>query len=766
MTGPAGEDSAASALELAAAAVRASTAGELERTCRPLLERLYGDRGPAAVDDALAALLAAHPTALLAAHPTARVAAHPVARMVDAAGDAVAGGAARGLVGGAGITGVLERAGTPLTLVGDGGVVLWANTAHTATGRAGRGWTLDRLVPPVYRAEIAAAAAESRASGEAVVVRQVVTGRPDPVGEGVLGEDVVTLGVVALDGLTALLWSATGELGACVDVVRAAFRRPAGFAAVLVPRDGDLDVLWTNRPDPTLAGVSIAASANAATARLRDGEAVRAALRAAVDEQAPSTFLNVDVPLPGGDGSVVISCLDLRITPLGGAVLLEWDDSADPDRAMPVLRQRERFFRTALDALPGPVSIGTPVGDGEDVEDVELVWGNRAHRATSGTLPGASLFGPGSPAREELVEAHRRAHRADGPVSLTDVPLPGEQFVDVDVVRVGRHLLASYRHSTVRVRDRRAVERSERMFRSVFAESPHGKLLLSLEPSALGRVLLVNPAYQRLTGYSEAELVDAGMRLLVPPDELASVKTLLADMAAGRLPHRRGELTMMTAGGDDIEVLVEVTVVHGDDGRPEFAVAHVEDLTERRRAEADLGWLAMHDPRTGLPNRPLFLHHLRSALSRLERRPGTLAVLYVDLDEFGATSEAVGARMGDLMLAEVGRRLTEVVRRSDTPASLGEDDFAVLIPEVTNGDGAAQLARRIVSALGAPLPAGAGAGVPLTVSVGVALAGSPDVDAEDLLRAAEQAMLRHRRSGVVAEGFTVVLTDSSAVTTA
>jgi PAS domain S-box-containing protein/diguanylate cyclase (GGDEF)-like protein len=336
----------------------------------------------------------------------------------------------------------------------------------------------------------------------------------------------------------------------------------------------------------------------------------------------------------------------------------------------------------------------------------------------------------------DIVGAHRRVHETGVPMVLDDVLIEAtdpagvlvQSYADVGIARFGAGLLTSYRPATERVRAQRELQESERLFRGVFDEAPRGMLLFSLDESCLGHCLRVNPAFQELCGYAEQELVDAGWRLVVPPEEVDRTAALFADMAAGRIHRHHRECHVRTAGGSLVEVQADYSVVTKG-GLPGYCVIHVEDITERRRAESEVSWLAMHDQLTGLPNRHLFLHHVRHALGRLERRPGTLAVLSV------VVRDDLDTEVADLLRTEVARRLADAVRRSDTPARIGGSDFAVLLPEVGGADGARRLARRVADALAPDLPLAAG-DVPLRARVGMALTADAEADAVHLVRSA------------------------------
>jgi diguanylate cyclase (GGDEF)-like protein len=170
---------------------------------------------------------------------------------------------------------------------------------------------------------------------------------------------------------------------------------------------------------------------------------------------------------------------------------------------------------------------------------------------------------------------------------------------------------------------------------------------------------------------------------------------------------------------------------------------------------------ALHDPLTGLANRGLLMDQLAQALARARRRPGSVAVLFLDLDRFKVVNDSLGHAVGDDLLVEVARRLERVMRSADMVARLGGDEFVVLAEEVAGVDEALTLARRLREAIAAPIRVGAGQPVVVTASVGIALSapgadggddsadGSPAVAAttSSLLWDADVAMYRAKDTG-------------------
>ena len=235
-----------------------------------------------------------------------------------------------------------------------------------------------------------------------------------------------------------------------------------------------------------------------------------------------------------------------------------------------------------------------------------------------------------------------------------------------------------------RLRDQAAKEqllladlrRSEERFRSLVRNSSDTVMVLDAdgtiryESSAVVRVLGLEP--ERRIGTSALEIVE--------PDDATFVGQRLAEIGrtAGaettiefRARHRDGSLRVLEAV---LKNLVNDPAVGG-------IVVNYRDVTERRALEEQLRHQAFHDALTGLANRALFLDRLGHALSRRHSADGSLAVLYVDLDEFKSVNDSLGHGEGDHLLVEVARRFREATRPIDTVARMGGDEFAVILED-------------------------------------------------------------------------------------
>lgn len=178
----------------------------------------------------------------------------------------------------------------------------------------------------------------------------------------------------------------------------------------------------------------------------------------------------------------------------------------------------------------------------------------------------------------------------------------------------------------------------------------------------------------------------------------------------------------------------------------QFDLAYGELRTQLAEEQVRLGFLALHDPLTGLPNRALFFEQLTRALDASSRSNSQVVVLYLDIDHFKLVNDLAGHSVGDQLLIAIGRRLTQVVRPSDTAARLGGDEFVILCEGLRGDeDGAASVARRIGNALSTPLVIDGRILTP-SASIGVAVASSGD-DPELVLSHADEAMYLAKQRG-------------------
>jgi len=206
------------------------------------------------------------------------------------------------------------------------------------------------------------------------------------------------------------------------------------------------------------------------------------------------------------------------------------------------------------------------------------------------------------------------------------------------------------------------------------------------------------------------------------------------------------EVRFRRCDGTVIWVRNTARAVHDADGRVLYHEGSLEDITERKRAEETIKHLAYHDDLTGLPNRRLFNDRLTLALAHAHRNQGKLAVLLFDLDHFKEVNDTLGHSMGDRLLQVVSERLTSLLRKGDTVARMGGDEFMLLLPEIAGGEGAAEVAQKILEAVRRPFVFG-GHELHVTTSIGTALYPDDGEDGDTLMKNADIAMYRAKDRG-------------------
>jgi len=280
-----------------------------------------------------------------------------------------------------------------------------------------------------------------------------------------------------------------------------------------------------------------------------------------------------------------------------------------------------------------------------------------------------------------------------------------------------------------------------RMATEMLANSSEGVLMTD----RTGKIILVNPAFTRITGYSREEAVGNTPRILKSehhePDFYTSMWQSLIEQG-----HWQGEIWNRRKDGGAYPEWLSVSAIRDDAGEVRRYVAVFHDLTEAKDTQARLKHQAYHDPLTDLPNRLLLEDRLDQAVAHAGRSQSRLGVIFLDLDNFKEINDHLGHHVGDRLLQEVAQRFRRSVRRSDTIARVGGDEFVCV---VDTSDGEAAMVR-VVDKFVAELSRSffvLGNELHIGVSIGISMYPDDSENRVTLIRQADSAMYQAKRHG-------------------
>ena len=293
---------------------------------------------------------------------------------------------------------------------------------------------------------------------------------------------------------------------------------------------------------------------------------------------------------------------------------------------------------------------------------------------------------------------------------------------------------------TDRKRALQELRDSEERYRNLFERNLAGVYQSTLD----GRLLDCNDAFARILGYEsreEALLQPDGMFNRSAEERLSHVERLKKEgfMANVETEGRRKD-------GQPVWVLENESYVHAEQGRPATVMGTFVDITDWKRAEAEVQHFAYHDSLTGLPNRLLFNDRIDVALAKARYSREPLMVLVLDIDRFKLINDSLGHRSGDALLQQIGARLKRVVHDGDTVSRLGGDEFLVLMPGMGGPGSVPAIAGKIIDSFRQPFAVD-GNEVFVTLSIGISLFPDDADNADTLIQSADTAMNRVKREG-------------------
>ena len=294
-----------------------------------------------------------------------------------------------------------------------------------------------------------------------------------------------------------------------------------------------------------------------------------------------------------------------------------------------------------------------------------------------------------------------------------------------------------FRDITERVRS----EERTRLWSRVLDQSGEG--IFVCDPQE--RILIVNAAFERLTGFPSSEAVGKTPRILQSGRQDRAFYT---DMwkAVQEVGAWRGEIWNRRKSGEIYAEWLSVSAICDAQDAVTHYIGIFSDITAHKEAAERIAHLAHYDALTDLPNRVLLMDRLDQLTRSAERRKFKLAVVFIDLDHFKDVNDSLGHQAGDLLLQTVAKRFSSVIRAEDTLARIGGDEFVAVFQGIRDGQDASIIAKELFSCLGDPITL-SGHEITVTASMGISLYPEDATDGQEMIRNADAAMYQAKGAG-------------------
>lgn len=255
-------------------------------------------------------------------------------------------------------------------------------------------------------------------------------------------------------------------------------------------------------------------------------------------------------------------------------------------------------------------------------------------------------------------------------------------------------------------------------------------------------VVQVNPAFEKIYGWKQEEIIGKPIPI-IPENRIQESRKLLNRVLAGDT-IQSFEATCVRKDGTPIEISLTFSPIYDAKGNIMGVSGITRDITEKKKYEERLKYLAFHDPLTGLPNRRLFIETVEQKIEEAKQYNRKLAVMFLDLDGFKHVNDTLGHDTGDLLLQGMAKRLENCVREHDILARLAGDEFTIFLPDIHEED-AVKVGKRIIESLKSPFLIN-GQNVRVSTSIGISLYPNAAND-ENLMKHADMAMYIAKQNG-------------------
>ena len=287
-----------------------------------------------------------------------------------------------------------------------------------------------------------------------------------------------------------------------------------------------------------------------------------------------------------------------------------------------------------------------------------------------------------------------------------------------------------------------SIRQSEQKYRTIIENIEDGYHEVDLS----GNIIFFNDALLIMLGYSRDELAGMNYRNITSEETVKHLFQIFDQVHTTGKSSRGIEIDIRRRDGSIRHAELSISLIMDEKGQEIGFRNLVRDVTERKRSEETIRRLAYHDSLTGLPNRLLFMDRLNMAIARARRNRQYLAAMILDLDYFKDVNDTLGHHVGDQLLQGVGYRLTKLLRKGDTVARMGGDEFLILLTEIKKIEDTTAIAQKIVEAFRSPFVID-DRELHITPSIGIAIYPDGSEDVDTLIKHADIAMYRAKGSG-------------------
>jgi diguanylate cyclase (GGDEF)-like protein/PAS domain S-box-containing protein len=292
------------------------------------------------------------------------------------------------------------------------------------------------------------------------------------------------------------------------------------------------------------------------------------------------------------------------------------------------------------------------------------------------------------------------------------------------------------------ITERKAAQEKLQLAASVFEHTREGIMITDTQ----GTIVDVNEAFTRITGYGSADAIGQNARFLRSGRQDSGFYKAMWD-ALRVQGHWSGELWNRRSNGEVYAALLTISAIRDGQDTTQQYVGLFSDITVMKAHQSELEHIAHFDALTHLPNRVLLADRLHHAMAQAHRRQQQLAVAFLDLDGFKSINDRHGHEIGDQVLIALAKRMKEALREGDTIARMGGDEFVTVLTDLENAQASVPLLSRLVAAAALPVQVGE-LSLQVSASLGVTLyPQAHDIDADQLLRQADQAMYQAKLAG-------------------